>query len=497
MLPQGPGHALSPKGCGACRGVPTPPARLWFNGGPRRWSTAAKRARTTVDQGYTAHSPKLSHGFTATLQRMTNRQIFLQHVAQTSPMPIGLEIVRAEGAYLYDANGKGYLDLISGFSVMNIGHGNPRVKAAINAQVDDYMHLMVYGELVQTPQVQYAKLLTQHLPQTLDCVYFTNSGSEATEGAMKLAKRITGRSEMLAFKNAYHGSTQGALSLMGSEYWRNAYRPLLPDVQHLDFNTNAAVDAITERTACVVMEVVQAEAGVHAALHSWLKAVQEKCKATGTLLIFDEIQTGFGRTGTLWAFEAYGIVPDILLLGKALGGGLPLGAFVASHANMQLLTHQPVLGHISTFAGHPVCCAAGIAAFGELLAIKATPGSMHGVPNPRADTGLEAPPGGSTDDRAEFWPTVLEKEQLLRSLLLHKAIKSVRSRGLLMAVEFETAAICQRVCHYCVHHGAITDWFLFAPHCLRIAPPLNVAEADLVKACKLILQACDALISKP
>ncbi|TAD86280.1 MAG: aspartate aminotransferase family protein [Bacteroidetes bacterium] len=418
---------------------------------------------------------------------MTNRQAFLQHVAQTSPMPIGLEIVSAEGCYLYDAEGKAYLDLISGFSVMNIGHGNPRVKAAIHAQVEQYMHLMVYGELIERPQVQYAQLLARHLPATLDCVYFTNSGSEATEGAMKLAKRATGRTEILAFKKAYHGSTQGALSLMGSEYWRNAYRPLLPHVGHLDFNSDAAIAAVTTETACVVVEVVQAEAGVHAALHNWLKALRQKCTDVGALLVFDEIQTGFGRTGTLWAFEAYGIVPDVLLLGKALGGGLPLGAFVASHGLMQLLTHSPVLGHISTFAGHPVCCAAGMAAFGELLtALRHEPIDD--------DAASAATAGEQGPVNAPYWPVVTEKEQLVRSLLVHPAIKSVRSRGLLMAVEFENAAICQQICHYCVQHGAITDWFLFAPQCLRIAPPITVTPQQLLAACALVLEACTVVV---
>jgi acetylornithine/N-succinyldiaminopimelate aminotransferase len=269
---------------------------------------------------------------------MTNRQLFQQHVAQTSPAPIGLEIVRAEGVNMWDKEGKQYTDLISGFSVMNMGHGQPAVKEAIKKQVDEYMHLMVYGEIIQTPQVQYAKRLTEFLPPSLDCVYFTNSGTEATEGAMKLAKRITGRSKIVAFNNAYHGSTQGALSIMGGEYWRNAYRPLLPDIWHADFNSACAIEFIDEQTACIVMEVVQAEAGVIAADADWLKAVREKCDNTGTLLIFDEIQTGFGRTGTLWAFQKYGVVPDILLLGKALGGGLPLGAFISSYKNMQTLT---------------------------------------------------------------------------------------------------------------------------------------------------------------
>ena len=399
---------------------------------------------------------------------LSNRQLFLQHVAQTSPAPIGLEIVKAQGIHMWDANGKAYVDLISGFSVMNIGHGNERVKEAIHQQVDDYMHLMVYGEIIETPQVQYAKRLSELLPPSLNCVYFTNSGAEATEGAMKLTKRVTNRSQIIAFNNAYHGSTQGALSIMGGEYWRQAYRPLLPDVLHLDFNTQEAIASITEATACVVAEVIQAEAGAQPAEQAWLQALRNKCTATGTLLVFDEIQTGFGRTGTLWAFEQYGVVPDILLLGKALGGGLPLGAFIASHEHMQQLTHQPVLGHISTFAGHPVCCAAGRAALEELQKLVT---ANH------------------------LLPAVAEKEALIRQRLQHPAIRNIHGIGLLLAVEFESADLCQRICHAAVQAGLITDWFLFAPHCLRVAPPLIITEQELEAACALLTQTISALVA--
>ncbi len=394
----------------------------------------------------------------------SNRQLFLQHVAQTSPSPIGLEISRAEGVYMFDADGKAYIDMISGFSVMNVGHGLPQVKEAINRQVNDYMHLMVYGELIESPQVQYARLLTQWLPPALDCVYFTNSGTEATEGAMKLAKRITHRSKIMAANKAYHGSTQGALSIMGSEYWRNAYRPLLPDVHHYDFNSEAFLHAVDEQTACVVIEVVQAEAGAMAAQHDWLLALRRQCDAVGAMLVFDEIQTGFGRTGTLFAFEAYGVVPDILLLGKALGGGMPLGAFVASHAHMQLLTHNPVLGHISTFAGHPVCCAAGMASFQYLVHLMQANRLMD---------------------------QVNRKATLFRHHLQHPAIQSVHHAGLLMAVALADAETCVAVCKACVAAGVITDWFLFAPHCLRIAPPLIMPDDVIETACKLILQAIE------
>ena len=298
---------------------------------------------------------------------MNQRELFLRHVAQTSPTPLALEIVKAEGCILYDADGKEYLDLIGGISVANIGHRHPKVIEAIQKQLEAYLHIMVYGEFIETPQVQYAKLLTDHLPASLNSVYFTNSGTEATEGAMKLAKRVTGRTQIIAFNNSYHGSTQGALSVMGDEYWRNAFRPLLPDVLHLEYNSFESLNEITEQTACVIAETVQAEAGIIVPAKEWMQALRKKCTETGTLLILDEIQAGFGRTGKLWGFEHFDIVPDILLLGKALGGGMPLGAFIADKKLMDAFTNNPVLGHITTFGGHPVCCAAGMAAMKVLL----------------------------------------------------------------------------------------------------------------------------------
>jgi len=406
---------------------------------------------------------------------MTNRELFLNHVAQTSEAPMALEIVKAKGCYMWGADGKEYIDLISGFSVANIGHGNEEVITAVTNQVQDYMHLMVYGEIIQTPQVAYAKLLTHHLPTSLDCVYFTNSGTEAMEGAMKLAKRYTGRTQMIAFKNAYHGSTQGALSMMGDEYWRNAYRPLLPDVLHLDYNDAKSLEQITERTACVVAETVQAEAGVIVPSNEWIKTLRKKCDDTGTLLILDEIQVGFGRTGTLWAFERFGIVPDILLLGKALGGGMPLGAFIASKKLMHTLTNNPVLGHISTFAGHPVCCAAGMAAFKVLL-------QMIG----KAET--------SESYQPTQFPMVHEREKLMHALLVHPEIRNIRSAGLLMAIEFESFEENHAIIQKCVANGLITDWFLFGSQCMRIAPPLIITEEEIRKVCGIILQAIDEVI---
>jgi len=392
---------------------------------------------------------------------MNQRQLFLQHVAQTSPAPLALEIVRAEGCTLWDIHGKAYLDLISGISVCNMGHRHPKVVEAIKEQSDKYLHLLVYGEFVETPQVAYAKFLTDHLPASLDCVYFTNSGSEATEGGMKLAKRVTGRTEIVAFKHSYHGSTQGALSVMGDEYWRNAFRPLLPGIRHLDYNDPAQLDQITSATACVIAETVQAEKGVRAPHVEWIQNLRKRCNKTGTLLVLDEIQAGFGRTGTLWAFEQYGIVPDILLLGKALGGGMPLGAFIASHSLMATLTHDPVLGHITTFGGHPVCCAAGLAGMQALLQEK----------------------------RIE---EVAAKSRIFRDLLKNRLIKDVRATGLLIAVEFESFDINKKIIDRCIEHGLITDWFLFAPECMRIAPPLVITEDEIRKACAIILSSCES-----
>jgi len=330
---------------------------------------------------------------------MNQRELFFRHVAQTSATPIGLEIARAEGIELFDVHGKKYIDLIGGISVCNTGHRHPKIVEAIKQQADQYLHVLVYGECIQSPQVQYALLLTQQLPASLNSVYFTNSGTEATEGAMKLAKRVTGRTEMIAFRQSYHGSTQGALSLMGDEYWRNAFRPLLPGILHLDFNDMASLNCITSNTACVIVETVQAERGVYTSTKEWLQALRKKCDSEGVLLIIDEIQTGFGRTGSLWNFQQMGIVPDILLLGKALGGGMPLGAFIADKALMFSFTDQPVLGHITTFGGHPVCCAAGLASLNILL--------------------------------EEDWiAQIPQKEQYFKSLLVHSKIKTVRSAGL-------------------------------------------------------------------
>lgn len=382
---------------------------------------------------------------------MNQRELFLQHVAQTSTAPMALEIVKAEGVTLLDKQGKAYLDLIGGISVANIGHRHPRVISAIQEQLNDYLHVMVYGEFVETPQVRYAKKLTEHLPASLNSVYFTNSGSEATEGAMKLAKRVTRRPNMIGFKNSYHGSTQGALSMMGDEYWRNAFRPLIPGILHLDYNSFEALEHINEDTACVLMEPIQAEAGLKIPSKEWMQAIRKKCTETGTLLILDEIQTGFGRTGKLWAFEHFDIIPDILLLGKALGGGMPLGAFIADKKRMDAFTDNPVLGHISTFAGHPVCCAAGLAAFEVLITeivIKAVVPKLPEVKN------------GCLYFPFPRWG----------------------------CIGYDTFATNKRIIDQCLEKGLLTDWFLFASHCLRISPPLTMTDEQLQESISIIAE---------
>ena len=391
---------------------------------------------------------------------MNNRELFLTHLAQTSPAPVGLEIVHAEGNYLYDASGKKYLDLIGGISVCNTGHRHPKVVAAIRAQADAYLHIMVYGELVQSPQVTYATLLAAHLPGSLNCVYFTNSGAEATEGALKLARRYTGRGEVIACNKSYHGHTMGALSVMGDEYWRNAFRPLLPGVSHYDYNSDDLISAISTRTSCVLLETVQGEAGVVVPDGEWLKRVRQRCTETGALLILDEIQTGFGRTGTMWGFEQFDVVPDIVLLGKALGGGMPLGCFVASQDIMRCLTHDPVLGHITTFGGHPVCCAAGKASFEVLLEEKLV-------------------------------DQVNEKERRFRELLVHPGILEVRSRGLLMSIRLSSNEVVLKVLHAALELGVFSDWFLFAPDCLRIAPPLTISKEEIAEVCRRLKKCLD------
>lgn len=394
---------------------------------------------------------------------MNQRQLFLQHVAQTSPEPIALEIVKAEGIYQYGASGKKYIDLISGFSVANIGHSHPAVIEAVQKQAAAYMHLIVYGEFIQAPQVSYATLLAQHLPATLNNIYFTNSGTEATEGALKLAKRVTGRSKIIACNKSYHGSTQGALSLMGDEYYRNAFRPLLPDIHHYNYNSAELIDAIDQNTACVILETVQAESGINKPNAEWLQAIREKCNKHCTLLILDEIQCGFGRTGSLWAFKQFSIVPDILLLGKGLGGGMPLGAFITEKKLMQLFTHDPVLGHITTFGGHPVSCAAGKAALNVLLS-------------------------------ESYIDTIAAKEKIIKKHFSNSVAYQCRTAGLWASLIFKDHETNKRIVHACIHQGIITDWFLFAPEGLRISPPLCITEDELEAVCRKLLAIIDEYI---
>ncbi len=397
---------------------------------------------------------------------LTNRQLFLRHLGQTTSAPMLVEVVRAEGIYMYGPDGKRYVDLISGVSVSNTGHSHPRVVKAVKDQVDAYMHLMVYGEMIQSPQVKYAQRLAALLPSTLNTCYFVNSGSEAVEGGLKLAKRYTGRSRIVSFKNSYHGSTHGALSVQGGEEYRNAFRPLLPDTWQIGFNDFDALSAIDSKTACVLIEPVQGEAGVRYPELDFLQKLRERCTQTGTLLIFDEIQTAFGRTGSMFAIDKFGVVPDILLLAKALGGGMPLGAFISSNEIMASLITNPPLGHITTFGGHPVCCAAGLAALEVIIDDKLV-------------------------EKCSSLSDIFKRE------LSHPLITDVRGEGLLLAVELSDPVHVHYVIAHAPEFGLILDYFLFCNNAFRIAPPLIITEEEVVAACanlKLLLS--DAMKNK-
>ncbi len=393
----------------------------------------------------------------------SQRQLFLRHLAQTSDAPLMLEIERAEGMYLYDTSGKPYMDLIAGIGVSALGHRHPNIVQAIQNQLDKYLHTLVYGEFILSPQVQLATLLAKLLPANLQSVYLTNSGTEATEGAMKVAKRYTGRSGIIAARNAYHGSTQGAMSLNSDDYFTQAFRPLLPNIDWINFNNIDDLDKINNKTAAVIIETVQAEAGICTPSVFFIKKLRERCTEFGALLILDEIQAGMGRTGTLWAFEQYNVVPDILLLAKGLGGGMPIGAFIGSTEIMTTLTHDPVLGHISTFGGHPLSSAAAFATIDTLL-------------------------------ETDLIQQVKRKEGLFLKYLVHPKIKAVRSAGLWLAVEVESFDVLQKIIHYCLQKGLITDWFLFNNRCLRIAPPLIISEQDIEWACGIILEAFETSV---
>ena len=393
---------------------------------------------------------------------ISNKQLFLLNTAQTSTTPKMLEIDYADGIYIYDMSGKSYIDLVSGFAVSNIGHRHPAVLKAIQKQLDKYLHLTVYGEYIQSPMVKFASKLVSSLPSSLNNVYFVNSGTEATEGALKLAKRYTGRSGIVSCKNSYHGSTHGALSVMGNEAYKQAYRPLLPDVSFMRFGVSEDLKMITEDTAAVIMETVQGEAGIRVPTLEYMKLLRDRCTTTGALLILDEIQAAFGRTGRLFAFEHFEIVPDILLLAKALGGGMPIGAFIADQKVMSVLAENPILGHITTFGGHPVSCSAGLA-------------SLEVILNDRLVDGVD------------------EKERLFCELLVHPLIREIRGKGLMLSLQLDSFEQVEKVSHLCSDNGVIIDWFLHCETALRIAPPLIINEKEIRSVCTVILNALNQL----
>jgi acetylornithine/succinyldiaminopimelate/putrescine aminotransferase len=388
--------------------------------------------------------------------KYTLTNTFFNHIAQTSAEPLAIEVEHAEGIYFYDTAGKKYIDLISGIAVCNMGHSHPEIIRAVKAQLDKYMHVMVYGELVQQPQVELAERLCSCLPSSLNSVFFVNSGSEAVEGALKLAKRFTGRAELIHFENAYHGSSHGAMSMMGNEAYKTAFQPLLPNTKAIRFGVEEDLQKITEKTAAIIVELIQGEAGVRMTSAEYWKKLKQRCEATGALLIADEIQTGLGRTGKMFAFEHYHIIPDILLLGKAFGGGMPLGAFVADKKLMHVLTHNPVLGHITTFGGHPVCCAAGLAHLTLVYENK-------------------------------MWENAEIIGKKLEAILWKMPhVKEIRRKGLMIAVDFHDAETNFKTLHSLLAKGIFSDWSLWCNTALRIAPPLILSEEDLEEIEKTI-----------
>jgi acetylornithine/succinyldiaminopimelate/putrescine aminotransferase len=389
-----------------------------------------------------------------------DREIFLHHIAQTSGTPFLISIERAEGIYLYAPDGKRYTDLISGIAVSNVGHRHPKVIAAIKEQVDKHLHVMVFGEYIQSTPNRLAQKLVSLLPPTLNCVYFVNSGTEANEGALKLAKRVTGRTEIIACRKSYHGSTHGSLSVSGNEVKKSAFRPLLPDVTFIDFNVLPDLEQITTRTACIIIETIQGDAGVRIPSKEYMKALRKRCDETGALLILDEIQCGMGRTGTLFAFEQFDIVPDILTVAKAFGGGLPIGAFIADKKLMHQLTHNPMLGHITTFGGNPVCCASALATL-EVI------------------------------EEEKLLSQVEKKGQLFEKLLKHRLIKEIRRIGLMFAIDFDSAERVNQIVEYAKQEGVICYWFLSHPNSFRIAPPLTITEEQIEESCAVIVKAIE------
>ena len=390
----------------------------------------------------------------------SQRSIFMDLVGQTSPIPLGLEVEKAEGVYIYGKDGKKYFDMISGIAVSNLGHNNKKIVKAVQEQAGKYMHTMVYGEHIQSPQIRFAKILTELLPKNLNSVFYVNSGSEAVEGAMKLAKRYTGRYEIIACRNGYHGNTHGSQSLMDNEYLSQAYRPFVPGIRFIEYDNIASLEAITDKTAAVITETIQGDIGIKIASQEFLSALRKKCDETGTLLVFDEIQTGFGRTGKLFAFEHYEVVPDVLLIAKAMGGGMPTGALVADMKLLQVFTNNPILGYISTFGGHPVSIAAAVASLEELIDL-------------------------------EIIDQMDRKEELFLEHLQHPAIKEIRHKGLFFAVDLDDADFVKRVINTAYENGVLMDWFLYNEKAFRLAPPLIISEEEIVNACKIIVDAVE------
>lgn len=393
------------------------------------------------------------------------KQDFFKYQAQTTPHPLAMEISHANGCYIYNTNKKAYLDFVAGVSACPLGHNHPKINHAIQTQLHKYLHVMVYGEYIQKPAVELTKLLAQNLPEPLEKTYLTNSGTEAIEGALKLAKRATGRSEIIAAKNGYHGNTMGALSVMGYEERKQAFRPLLPDVRFIEFNSENDLEHITTKTACVILETIQGGAGFIEPKNNYLEQVRKKCDATGTLLILDEIQPGIGRTGKLFGFEHYNCIPDILVTGKGLGGGLPIGAFTASSKLMDELQDNPKLGHITTFGGHPLIAASALATLKEIT-------------------------------ESNLIPETLEKERLFRKLLKHQLIHEIRGKGLMLALVVPSVEIANALILECQNEGLILFWLLFEPKAVRITPPLTISEEEIIKGCTIICSVLDKISEK-
>ncbi len=387
---------------------------------------------------------------------------FFKYQAQTSPHPLALEITKATGSYIYDISGKKYLDFVAGVSANSLGHNHPKITAAVKKQLDTYSHVMVYGEFIQQPQVELCKLLVENSPKNLNCVYITNSGTEATEGALKLAKRVTNRFEVIAAKNSYHGNTMGSMSVSGVEKQNSAFRPLIPGTRFIEFNNETELNKITNKTAAVILETIQGGAGFITPKNDFLSKIKHRCKEVGALLILDEIQTGIGRTGTFWGFENFNVIPDIIITGKGLGGGMPIGAFISSFEKMNALKENPKLGHISTFAGHPVISAAGVAAINEII-------------------------------QNNLMKESLRKEELIRKKLIHPSITEIRGKGLMLAAIVESSELATKVVHKCLENGLILFFLLFEPKALRISPPLSISDEEITIGCEIILSCINEL----